>query len=762
MKKKYSIIISMCIFCIALVAIGVYAVSYLKLDVSGQIDFVAYERIVYIDKVEIKNYVETNGDNYQAKSKERAEFSGLYLRDSDKISTIDLSRLSVLQNEELIIEITMISLSPDFSLDVVCEYTQKAGITVTPSQTQLPKNEGEKVSTGIPAKFTITISTTSTGIVNLADLSIKISFARTVLSSKANYMHISFDDVTNCFTNLASGKYTSLWDEPFFAWLKQLNTTYGAKFSLYTYTTTLSSVGATFATEFAQASTWLKLGMHSNTSGHIMTDIDYATGKLYWNAFVNNVIRITGTANSIDRIPRLESFGGTFSGLFGMRDASNGALGFLSADDDRNSYYFNTDITSYLYTNDYVLDSQNTLKFISTDIRADWFDNFSTANAYRAPVKNNVYDELVYREENSDFNNAWKSIIFFVHEWQLYSGVTINNAKATWVSDACQYAQDYNLDFDYPQNRNYTSTTGDDLFDVLDYSEKITLTPNSGSAFEVKLVYKYADIDFSVGQAIASYGAYITTAGRAASNGYALAVAGGEVISLTFSKIEGKSLTYTIYEYKQDFKTNTSASVNASSWKSGNITLHSDTRYILIAFKNGDGSTDFSESGLLLLKNAIQGLSELINLKDKQGTTIRVSGVNSFTDMKFTSGYALASYGSFVEANNRYSSVGYALMTNGGECISLKILNISGVTLSYNIIEFKEDGTVNTNGTNNAWTTQKTILHSDTRYVLICFRNGDGTTQLPISVVSSLNTCVEKYTSFIEMINGGQYVVKNI
>ena len=49
------------------------------------------------------------------------------------------------------------------------------------------------------------------------------------------YIHMSFDDVTNCIKNLYTKEYESLFDEPFFSWLRELHNEYGARFSLYVY-----------------------------------------------------------------------------------------------------------------------------------------------------------------------------------------------------------------------------------------------------------------------------------------------------------------------------------------------------------------------------------------------------------------------------------------------------------------------------------------------------------------------------------------------
>ena len=271
--------------------------------------------------------------------------------------------------------------------------------------------------------------------------------------SKADYIHVSFDDVRVCFENLAQKRYACLWDEPFFAWLKTLHEDYGVKFSLFTYSDVLRLMDNRYAPTFSAVSEWLKIGFHADTSGHNLSDISYEKGKSYWTDFVGELQRITGGADNFDRMPRLEFFSGSKDGLCGMRDAEYGALGFLSADDNRAAYYLDELTLEYLYTNDKSKDEVNGLTFFATDVRGDWFaENFTSTNAYRKPIKNTVYEELSYRERTAAFDGAWKSIIFFTHEWQIYDGQALNENTA-WVTDVCRYAQGYEIAFAYPQDK---------------------------------------------------------------------------------------------------------------------------------------------------------------------------------------------------------------------------------------------------------------------------------------------------------------------
>lgn len=277
------------------------------------------------------------------------------------------------------------------------------------------------------------------------------------------FLHISFDDVSVCFQNLATESYESLFDEPFFKSLKSLRDEYGACISLYTYNGALNGVSSKYASEFTANSDWLKIGFHSNQSGLSLANATYEQGLEYWNNFVINVKRVCGTVDCLDRFPRLEYFAGSKQALLGMRDANFGALGFLSADDNRLSYYFDTDVTTYLYDNDYLKDKNNNLLFISTDIRADWFYNFTTNNVYKKPLKNTVLEELKYRNNNPCFKTSFDVIIVFTHEWLVYDGKTVNS-KFNSILETCQFAKQNDIAFNFPQNVTYKERENELLF----------------------------------------------------------------------------------------------------------------------------------------------------------------------------------------------------------------------------------------------------------------------------------------------------------
>ena len=422
-----------------------------------------------------------------------------------------------------------------------------------------------------------------------------------------SFMHISFDDVTYCFGNLSDGSYSSLFDEPFFAWLEGLHESYGAKFSLYTYNNVLKAVPDTYASEFAQASDWLKIGLHAEDTSSTYASATYEQGYQAWNTFAGYVKTVTGTADSIDRMPRLHYFAGSQDALEGMQAADCGALGFLAADDSRNSYYFDSAVSGGLYGSDHITDHNNGLVFLTTDMRGDWFlPSFSSANSYCVPVYSTVYEELEYRFGSEAFTGTLDSYLFFCHEWQIYDGSTLDSDTA-WTEDACKFSSRYGVAFDYPQNRTF----GETEHDIAEEEE----TDGSGDAVTtrnaetVSIVNSLSDIRYVTGSF--SGGRNETpvtqTTGRAVSRYYVLRVSGGEKLTLE-QNIDGVTVSYAIKEFTDIPLTAanvTSGGQTYQQWLTDALTLQPDTQYILIGFKNGDGAADFTDAQLEMLNSCL-------------------------------------------------------------------------------------------------------------------------------------------------------------
>lgn len=562
----------------------------------------------------------------------------------------------------------------------------------------------------------------------------------TVVVDSANFMHLSFDDVSTCFGNLINNQYENLFDEPFFAWLKTLHETYGAKFSLYAYNSSLNNVSNKYAKDFFNAKDWLKIGLHAEDASSSFANSTYEQGFNSWNKFVDNVTRITGSYLSVDRMPRLHTFAGSEEALKGMRDANYGAIGFLSADDSRNSYYLDRKTNDYLYLNDHVTDYENGLVFVATDLRTDWFNGTSASYDYREPTKDNVYDELVERYTNVDYANSISSYILFGHEWQLYNGTSLTETRAKWFEDACKFANDYNIKFDYSQNKSFKPTS----YDIYPTGQASTEIQATFAGEDVEIYNNISDMEFTKGKSLLGNAQGITNStGRAACISGCLKVSGGELISLLDTIPD---LQYSISEfttYTMNSGTLTSGGQNSTQWLNENIKLQDDTKYIMIAFRNGDGSEDFTDEQINLLSQCLTVSKIEIGNAVYGGTSMDV--VENISDMDFVIGKTFSGNASGIsDTVGRAACVTACLKVNGGETLTL-VENIDG--LQYAICEFSSsimtaDNIVDGGQSSAQWLTGPIVLQDTTQYIIIAFKNGEGLEDFTEEQASLLSQCL--------------------
>ena len=118
------------------------------------------------------------------------------------------------------------------------------------------------------------------------------------------------------------------------------------------------------------------------------------------------------------------------------------------------------------------------------------------------------------------------------------------------------------------------------------------------------IVRKFNDLSFTPGVSLKSDGnmEWGDAIGRASAVNYLVAVEGGASIGLSSS---ANNVTYAIKEYDET-KTYNSSGEAHSRWISEDITLHPSTKYIVVTFKNGDGSSNFTEEQLSLLPTYLE------------------------------------------------------------------------------------------------------------------------------------------------------------
>lgn len=243
-------------------------------------------------------------------------------------------------------------------------------------------------------------------------------------------VHFSFDDVSLCLNNIKTKNYDSIFDEPFLNELKRLNEEYDACFSLYAFKDALSNQPAQYAREWQECSSWLKIGLHGD-SGDNYEGKGYSDGYNDWNKFVEDIYKMTGSYNSIDRVVRLHNFAGNEEVIRGMKEAKCGARGFLCADDEeRDSYFLTQQEKKQIRKQAHI--RKKDLLFVSTDMRCE------------GNIEEGFYNKL----DNFFCKNKKKTFTIFTHEWQIYDGVELNKNKS-WVEDSCKYFKGKNINFSF-------------------------------------------------------------------------------------------------------------------------------------------------------------------------------------------------------------------------------------------------------------------------------------------------------------------------
>lgn len=212
--------------------------------------------------------------------------------------------------------------------------------------------------------------------------------------------HVSVDDVTKSFQNLTkdSMQYNSLFEEPFFSYLKELHDKYGSSFTCYAYeqdsSFNINQMPLKFSKEFESNSDWLKIGFHGvRPSTHTPTNISYIEFTNSFTRFNKELHRFASAKNKAS-ILRLDFFYATTGEVDFL--VHNGVKVLLSADDDRRSYFLPFNKNRQLIDDNSI--SYKNLKYLRTNIRIE-----NTDIPYINLLRNRRRDTLV----------------IFTHEWKL-------------------------------------------------------------------------------------------------------------------------------------------------------------------------------------------------------------------------------------------------------------------------------------------------------------------------------------------------------
>ena len=238
-------------------------------------------------------------------------------------------------------------------------------------------------------------------------------------------IHFSVDDVNICLADIFSNNYSSIFDNSFLSDLKEIHEQTGAVFTLNAFVEmstnnwNIANVTNKYANEFQSVKSWLKFAFHGVNSANI--ERTYDEMKANYNTFVNAIYTMTGTYDCVDTMPRLDYFYGTLNMCTALKDNANApAIGLLSADDTRLSYYLDENQNEYLINKGKYFDLDNELVLIRSCVRMD----SRTAEQSKAEILGNPcyqnFVEIFFHEQ--DFNSSVKTEILNLALWASENG----------------------------------------------------------------------------------------------------------------------------------------------------------------------------------------------------------------------------------------------------------------------------------------------------------------------------------------------------
>lgn len=119
------------------------------------------------------------------------------------------------------------------------------------------------------------------------------------------------------------------------------------------------------------------------------------------------------------------------------------------------------------------------------------------------------------------------------------------------------------------------------------------------------IVSSVTDMTFTAKLALSAGSVMTNITGRASDHTHTVAASAGQTVTLS-QPINGVTLAYALCCFNSSGTLcSNEKNFTASAWINDNITLPTNTAYVMIAFKRGDGSSDFSSTELAQLPNAL-------------------------------------------------------------------------------------------------------------------------------------------------------------
>ncbi len=262
------------------------------------------------------------------------------------------------------------------------------------------------------------------------------------------YMHVSVDDVNWILKEVTVNKanYTSLFDSPFFGFIKSLHDKYGAVFSLYLFYEgadgwTINNMTSQYKQELIKHASWLKFGFHAQKEASDYNVLTKEELFADYSQIMSEIKRFSNTMN-IDSIPRFHAFGAKRESQFYLQEKHALFDGMLTADDSRElNGGLSGDALHLVRWTDYFYDQVTGLFYVKSEQRLDQHIK-NTAEATIDSVRN------MLNNAKDDVNHS-NIYTIFLHE------VNIKNDNSTGkvpLEEACKWAHEQRVRFDFPQN----------------------------------------------------------------------------------------------------------------------------------------------------------------------------------------------------------------------------------------------------------------------------------------------------------------------
>ncbi len=243
-------------------------------------------------------------------------------------------------------------------------------------------------------------------------------------------IHISIDDTGDIFSDLTTNenKYDSIFDNPTLAFCKEMHDEYGAVFSFYVFGEwngfLLANCTNRFRNEFSENSEWLRFNYHAYDSHEDLNTTDFTSFENGYDCVMTSLINIV-SENAIDNATRLSMFSGSKAV---MEIIAKDTKIFYTADDNRNSYYFDETLSEQVFKNGEY--SEDGILFIKTDLRLDNTE---------LPILS------VHRLLSNDSD---KRIEVFTHEWLMDQG-GLKSLSIWKIREICRYAFYHHMQFEF-------------------------------------------------------------------------------------------------------------------------------------------------------------------------------------------------------------------------------------------------------------------------------------------------------------------------